>query len=185
MPVVRVPCGNGPVLVANFHGLWDAAEKATSLCDLTYREQFVLRLMSTKTFFKLLLCGDFNLLPGTQALALLASGGLRNLVLECGVTYTRTHLHRSFDTGAALFADYVLMSPALELVQFDVLPDVVSDPAALRVHFEWGHGLGHTTDLGAVHATAAAVATRSRKCKAPLPSLPTRRSSRLCTTLFA
>ncbi len=158
--------GNGHVLVANFHGLWDAAEKATSLCDLTYREQFVLRLMSTKT--SLLLCGDFNLLPGTQALALLGSGGLRNLVLECGVTNTRTHLCRSFDTGAALFADYVLMSPAaLELVQFDVLPDVVSDPAALRVHFEWGHGLGHTTDLGAVHATGGQSKVQG---SAPIPS---------------
>ena len=140
MPVARVPCGNGHVLVANFHGLWDATGRYGK-GDFPERLDVSRAVRAATDVHQdpLLLCGDFNLLPGTQALEILASGGLRNLVLECGVTNTRTHLYRSFDTGAPLFADYVLMSPALKLVQFDVLPDVVSDHAALRVDFEWGH----------------------------------------------
>jgi endonuclease/exonuclease/phosphatase family metal-dependent hydrolase len=127
---VRIPLAGADVLVANFHGLWHPAGKV----DIPERLEISHAVRSALAFHSgpLLICGDFNLLPSTQALAILASG-LRNPLLERGMTCTRTHLYRSFtDASKSLFADYVLLSPELRVRRFEVMRDVVSDHAALR-----------------------------------------------------
>jgi endonuclease/exonuclease/phosphatase family metal-dependent hydrolase len=84
----------------------------------------------------LVICGDFNLLPGTDALAILARG-LNNPLVERGISCTRTRLYRSFsDPSASLYADYILPSPQLKVLSFEVLQDVVLDHAALRCELE-------------------------------------------------
>ena len=79
-----------------------------------------------------MLCGDFNLAPDTQSLRMLEAAGLRNLVAEFGVTSTRTSLYRRPER----FADYVFVSPGVDVSAFRVLPDEVSDHAPLMLQFD-------------------------------------------------
>ena len=79
-----------------------------------------------------MLCGDFNLLPDTESLRMLESAGLRNLVVECGVTSTRTSLYARPEP----FADYVFVSDGIAVRDFHVLPDVVSDHTPLLLEFD-------------------------------------------------
>ena len=57
----------------------------------------------------------------------MAEEGLRNLVKEYGIISTRT----SFYEKEGKMADYALVSPELNVLDFRVLPDEVSDHAAL------------------------------------------------------
>jgi endonuclease/exonuclease/phosphatase family metal-dependent hydrolase len=78
------------------------------------------------------LCGDFNLLPDAGSMRIFGAAGLRNLVLEFGVTSTRTSLY----PGLERFADYVLVSDGIGVRDFRVLLDEVSDHAPLLLEFD-------------------------------------------------
>jgi endonuclease/exonuclease/phosphatase family metal-dependent hydrolase len=58
--------------------------------------------------------------------------GMRNLITEYGVTSTRTSLYTKTEER---FADYIFVSKDIEVKDFKVLPDVVSDHAALLLEF--------------------------------------------------
>ena len=78
-----------------------------------------------------LLCGDFNLLPETESVAILDKG-MCNLVRDHRVKSTRTPLYRHYENpDEPNFADYILTSPDLKVKRFQVLPDIVSDHAPL------------------------------------------------------
>lgn len=75
------------------------------------------------------LIGDFNLWPDTESVKMLERAGFRNLVREYGVTSTRTEL---FPKEFVPFADYAF-TKNVEIADFKVLPDVVSDHNPLFV----------------------------------------------------
>ena len=62
---------------------------------------------------------------------MLEAAGLRNLIAEFGVASTRTSLY----TGPERFADYVFVSPGVDVSAFRALPDEVSDHAPLMLEF--------------------------------------------------
>lgn len=77
---------------------------------------------------RLIVCGDLNLLPDSDTFTVLGNLGLADLVTGRGHTDTRT----SYYGKPARFADYMLATPDVEVVGFDVLahPEV-SDHRAL------------------------------------------------------
>lgn len=77
---------------------------------------------------KLVVCGDFNLLPDSATFAALGNLGLADLVTGRGHTDTRT----SYYGKSGRFADYMLATPDVEIVGFDVVEQPeVSDHRAL------------------------------------------------------
>lgn len=116
--------------IFNLHGLWNGKGKSDT-------EDRLNQSMKTKEFMKnysthkTILCGDFNLMPDTESLAILETG-MKNLVKEYGVTSTRSSLYPK----PLKFADYILVSPDIVVKDFKVLPDEVSDHMALYVDFE-------------------------------------------------
>ena len=58
--------------------------------------------------------------------------GLRNLVKENGVTSTRTSLYSKPEK----FADYAFVSPGIEVADFKILPDEMSDHVPMYTEFE-------------------------------------------------
>ncbi len=126
---VTVDAPAGPLSVMNFHGLWNGLGKGDSE-ERIAQSRRILDFLSDRPE-PLVLCGDFNLLPDTQSLRMLEAAGLRNLVLEFGVTSTRTSLY----ARAEKFADYVFVSDRVEVRDFRVLPDEVSDHAPLLLEF--------------------------------------------------
>ncbi len=111
--------------IMNFHGLWNGMGKTDSEDRLLQSRKIVDSFRSHPG--KIVLMGDFNLLPDTQSITLLEEAGLRNLVTEYGVTSTRTSIYKKPEK----FADYAFVSSGVEVKDFTVLPDEVSDHAAL------------------------------------------------------
>jgi endonuclease/exonuclease/phosphatase family metal-dependent hydrolase len=58
--------------------------------------------------------------------------GLINLIKKYNITSTRTSIYTKPDK----YADYVLVSPNIEVIDFKVLPDEVSDHAPLYLEIK-------------------------------------------------
>lgn len=121
---IRTTVNGTPTLIANLHGLWNGMGK-TDTEERLEQGRRIRAFVGSRPEQKIVV-GDFNLNPDTQSLSL-AEEGLRNLVREHGITSTRT----SFYEKEGKMADYALVSPEVNVLDFKVLPDEVSDHAAL------------------------------------------------------
>ncbi|MCC7522593.1 endonuclease/exonuclease/phosphatase family protein [Candidatus Uhrbacteria bacterium] len=121
-----------PITIINFHGLWTGQGKADTEDRLEQSKKIIRFLQTRKNEY--VLCGDFNLLPDTKSIQMIEESGLRNLIKEYQVTSTRT----SYYTKPDKFADYIFTTPGLIVKSFQVLPEEVSDHAALEVTLDLG-----------------------------------------------
>jgi len=78
---------------------------------------------------QVVLCGDFNLVPDSESLEQI-NRVLVNHVKEREVVTTRTPLTHKTEA-----CDYIFTSPSIEVKNFQVLDDIVSDHKALTVEF--------------------------------------------------
>lgn len=117
-------------IVFNFHGLWNGGGKTDSE-DRLEQSQKVKTFMDKFTNTKKILCGDFNLAPNTESLALLENN-MKNLVKEFNITSTRSSLYPKPEK----FADYILVSLDIHVHHFEVLQDEVSDHLPLLLEFD-------------------------------------------------
>lgn len=124
---VKINNGENVTTVINFHGLWNGKGKTDSNDRLEQSKNIVDFIKQQQG--DVILCGDFNLLPGTESLKIIENTGMKNLVKEYRVVSTRT----SFYTKPEKFADYIFISSTLKTRDFKVLPDEVSDHAPLFV----------------------------------------------------
>ena len=126
----EVNSGKENVLVMNLHGLWqkDSNKKDT---PARLEQSRILNEFIRSRSGKRILCGDFNLRPDGASIGALEEN-MRNLVNEYGITSTRSKLYEKEEK----FADYMLVSPEVEVTNFEVLPDVVSDHLPLLLDFE-------------------------------------------------
>lgn len=77
---------------------------------------------------RLVVCGDFNVLPNSATFPTLAAQGLSDLVAGRGFSDTRTSLYPK----PGRFADYMLVTPQVEVRSFEVVVEPeVSDHRAL------------------------------------------------------
>lgn len=126
---VRVMRNGMPTLIANVHGLWNGMGK-TDTEERLEQGRRIRDFVSNRSEQKIII-GDFNLNPDTESLSIVEEG-LRNLVKEHGITSTRT----SFYEKEGKMADYALVSLEVDVLDFKVLPDEVSDHAALYLEIE-------------------------------------------------
>jgi endonuclease/exonuclease/phosphatase family metal-dependent hydrolase len=124
MQWVRFSSEGKDFTVMNVHGLWNGMGKNDT--PERVAQSKMIRGFMDKSESLHILCGDFNLNPNTESVSILESG-MRNLVKENSITSTRT----SFYAKPGKFADYIFTSPAIDIKGFRVLPDEVSDHAAL------------------------------------------------------
>lgn len=120
----------GPRAIINLHGLWNGKGKGDSEDRLEQSDR--IRAFVSNLAVPHVMLGDFNLRPDTESLARIEACGLRNLVSEYGITSTRT----SHYTKPEKYADYAFASGGIEVKDFRVLPDEVSDHAPLYLEFE-------------------------------------------------
>lgn len=119
-------------LVANVHGLFDLTTKShkDDIPERIEQSQKVKAFLDKFNCLKIL-CGDFNLWPDTKSLKILEKG-MRNLVKERNITSTRSALF-NFPNR---FADYMLVSSDMEINDFKILEETVSDHLAMYLDFE-------------------------------------------------
>lgn len=125
---------NRPVMIAQLHGLRDLAGKGDTPARRAQAERLVdLICRVWPQGEPLVVCGDFNVLPGSVMFDALAELGLADLVVSRGYTDTRT----SHYVKEGRFADYMLVTADVNVVTFDVVAQPeVSDHRALLLEIE-------------------------------------------------
>ncbi len=127
---VKIKNGNKYITIINFHGLWNGRGKTDSEERIEQSNKIISFLKDLAG--EAILCGDFNLRPDTESIALFEKAGLRNLITEYGITSTRTSHYKKSET----FADYVFVTDGIKVKEFKVLPEEVSDHTPLLLDFE-------------------------------------------------
>lgn len=119
--------------ICNFHGLY---KEGTDKKDTPerYAQSRKIKTFLNQTNGAKILCGDFNLTPETEALSILEKGMI-NLIIKYGITSTRSPLYRHYKTGLR-FADYVLVSPDVNVRDFKVSDVEISDHLPMILEFE-------------------------------------------------
>jgi endonuclease/exonuclease/phosphatase family metal-dependent hydrolase len=125
---IKCDIGGTVCHILNVHGLWTGINKKDASARLE-QSRIIKEFMNTITT-PIILCGDFNLLPNTKSVEMVAAG-MNNLIQTHGITSTRT----SFYDKAEKFADYIFTSPNIVIKNFRVLPDEVSDHSPLLLEF--------------------------------------------------
>ena len=107
-----------PICVVHLHGL----RELTGKIDTPHRRaqahalvRLIERIWSPGE--RLVVCGDFNLLPDSETFAILGALGLVDLVTTRGFTDTRTSFYRKDNR----FADYLLATPNVDVSRFEVV----------------------------------------------------------------
>ncbi|MBI3442660.1 MAG: hypothetical protein HY007_02750 [Candidatus Sungbacteria bacterium] len=115
--------------IINFHGLWtgdgrgDTPERIGQSQKL---KAFLNLIQSAK-----IVCGDFNLSRDTQSMAIIEAG-MKNLIKEHHITSTRNRFFEYPDK----FAGYILVDPDVNITNFQVIQNEVSDHLPLVLEFE-------------------------------------------------
>lgn len=127
---VKIKTPRGERVVMNIHALWNGNRKVDDPDRLLQSDklaEFVCEFTAPYV-----LAGDFNLFPDTESIKRIERCGTRNLITEYKVTSTRTSLYKKDEP----YADYIFTSTGIDVKEFKVLPDVVSDHAPLFLEFE-------------------------------------------------
>ncbi len=117
------------VTIAHMHGLRDLDGKGDTPARRHQANALVELIRQVKQDGdRLVVCGDFNILPDSETFEILGSLGLVDLVTSRGYSDTRT----SHYGKQPRFADYMLVTPNVEVVRFDpVAEPEVSDHRVL------------------------------------------------------
>lgn len=118
------------VIVMNLHGLWQTKTEKIDTPERITQSRLLQDFLNARDGKKIL-CGDFNLRIDGESLSILEQN-MANLIKKFGVTSTRSSLYTKPDR----FADYVLVSPEIQVDQFAVLQNEVSDHLPLRLECE-------------------------------------------------
>ena len=122
-----------PVVIAHMHGLRDPNGKHDSAARLAQAKRLVQLVRNiAEAGDRIIVCGDFKVLPDSETFAVLKELDLTELVTTRGFTDTRT----SHYTKQNRYADYMLVNPAVKIDHFDVVrqPEV-SDHCPLLIEF--------------------------------------------------
>ena len=120
-------------IIGHIHGLWFPDGKKDRPERL--RQSEVLLDFYRGREGDKILCGDFNLNPQTESVALLERD-FRNLIKQNGIASTRNGHYPNAAKYNDFISDYAFVSPDLHLSKFEVLPDAVSDHLPLVLEFE-------------------------------------------------
>lgn len=118
--------------IVNFHGIWDPRGKGDTPERLEQSKK-ILDFLNNQSGAKIL-CGDFNLLPDTQGIAAIEKD-MRNLIKDYKIISTRSSLYFRFSDKNDKFADYIFVSKDVNVKDFKVLANEVSDHLPLFLEF--------------------------------------------------
>lgn len=106
------------ISVTHMHGLRDLAGKMNTPARAEQaRKLLALSRQVSEPEDAVVVCGDFNVVPGSETLAIMANAGLRELVTGRGFESTRTTHYRK----PGRFADYMLVDREDIVKSFDVI----------------------------------------------------------------
>lgn len=111
----------------NLHGLWIKGSK-NDTPERIGQSWNIRQILDNAITDQKIVCGDFNLAPDTISLSILQNG-MRNLVVEHGISTTRSSLY----PGRDRYADYILTSRSVTIHDFEVDKIDISDHLPLLI----------------------------------------------------
>lgn len=114
--------------VVNVHGMWQGGIKADTEAKIEQSKKIL--DLAEKTGGRKIICGDFNMLPDTKSIQMLADR-YTDLIKEYGIKETRSVLY----TKDTRHADYVFVAKDISVKDFSVPNVTVSDHLPLIVEF--------------------------------------------------
>lgn len=130
----RLREGNESLNLCNFHGISVPGDKLDNPGRLAQSRGLI-------DFFKNLpepkiIGGDFNLLPDTESISSFEDNGYINLIKKFNIPTTRNKLAWKNYPNKQLFADYIFVSPSVEVKSFSVPNITISDHLPLILETE-------------------------------------------------
>lgn len=119
--------GNEAMHILNHHGHYIPKSKAGN--DETMRQMGILAKYIEGLHGKIILCGDFNLSPESSSIGII-NDRLVNLPVKFGIKNTYSEVHHNH-----IVCDYIFVNEQVEVKQFRVADQIVSDHKALIVEF--------------------------------------------------
>lgn len=126
-----VDLNNGELIIHNFHGIPGNFKKDTP--ERKLQTDRILEVMNSNNEPQIIV-GDFNLDMNTEAISRIEEK-MRNLIKEGNIKTTRNSLYKSYETLP--YADFAFVSKDLEVKDFKVLQDEVSDHLALSLELKY------------------------------------------------
>lgn len=113
-------------IVCNIHGTSSPDEKHDTEDRIKQTKEILAFLRARPG--KHIIMGDFNLFPDTTSVALFEEAGYRNLIKEYKIDTTRNEIAwEKYPDNKHLFADYTFVSSDVEVVDFQVPKNEISD----------------------------------------------------------
>ena len=107
-----------PITIAHMHGLRDLNGKIDTPERLDQAHRFVALIEAVaEEGDRLVVCGDFNVEPGSRTFEILAEMELADLVVGRGFSGTRTSHYKK----PGRYADYMLVNGAVDVLAFEVV----------------------------------------------------------------
>lgn len=125
--------GNDETSICNVHGIPHPGHKLDSP-ERIEQSQVILNYFKNKP--RIIIGGDFNLLPEAKSIKMFEQYGYRNLIGEYAIKTTRNHIALdAYPDNPQYYADYVFVSSDIRVTDFTVLDDIISDhqPLTLRI----------------------------------------------------
>lgn len=116
--------------IANFHGLWSGAGKGDT-DERIAQSKSIRRIIETDFKGKIVLVGDFNVNPETESMRIV-DGGMINLIKVNNIASTRSSFHK----WPNKFADYIIVSKDVRVLDFKVLQENISDHLPISLVFD-------------------------------------------------
>lgn len=115
--------------IGNLHGLWQKDSNKLDTLGRLEQSKIIVGFFNGKKGVKIL-AGDFNTKPDIESMKIIENT-MTSLIRKYDIQSTRT----SFYTKPIKYSDYVFVSPEVEVINFEVLNDEVSDHSPLLVEF--------------------------------------------------
>jgi endonuclease/exonuclease/phosphatase family metal-dependent hydrolase len=126
------------LFISSFHGVAYPGSKMDTPTRLEQSKKIIEFLNSTGG--EKILCGDFNLYPDTESIAIIENSGMKNLIEEFDIKDTRgpinQMLYREKGYPIQCFADFTFTSSGVGLKNFEVPQIGISDHLPMILEFE-------------------------------------------------
>lgn len=133
MLCARIDSGGKTYSICNIHGAAFPGSKLDT--PERIKQSLMIKDFMEKAGERIILCGDFNLMPDTKSMMMLEEK-LENLIKKFNISNTRSRLSPYFRSPEEQkFADYILVSSDIAVKDFQVFDDQVSDHLPMYLEF--------------------------------------------------
>ena len=126
--------GDTETSICNVHGIPHPGHKLDSP-ERIEQSTRIIDFFSQKR--RVIIGGDFNLLPEAESVKIFEKRGYRNLIGDYAIKATRNYIALdAYPDNPQYYADYTFTSPDIDVINFDVPSLIVSDHQPLRLRVD-------------------------------------------------